>query len=88
MQYRGIQEYDTLADFPEVGDANYFYVDASNKSQYYWNGSAYVIVPIATGAVSWGGIGGTLSDQTDLQNALDAKVSKNDYNNNFLLGGM
>jgi len=88
MEQRGIIGFDTLADFPTTGDVNYRYIDDSTQSVYYWSGSAYVVAPSAPGAVSWGGIGGTVSDQTDLQNALDAKVSKNDYNNNFLLGGM
>lgn len=35
----------------------------------YWNGSVFVTVA-AGGGVSWGGISGTLSDQTDLNNAL------------------
>src|SRR5690606_17086500 len=30
----------------------------------------------AAGGVAWGGIAGTLSDQTDLQAALDAKLAK------------
>jgi hypothetical protein len=29
------------------------------------------------GSTSWGSIGGTLSDQTDLQNILDTKTTKN-----------
>ena len=88
MESRGIIAFDTLSDFPEIGDLQYFYIDESNKNQYYWDGSAYVIVPIGLGAVSWGLIGGALSAQTDLQNALNDKISKNDYTNNFLLGGM
>ena len=31
---------------------------------------------IGGGSVSWGDIGGTLSNQTDLQNALNAKASR------------
>ena len=34
---------------------------------------------IVTGGVDWGDIGGTLSDQTDLQNALDSKMAIADY---------
>jgi len=39
------------------------------------------------GASTWGSITGTLSDQTDLQAALDDKQSISNYNNNFLLMG-
>lgn len=58
----------------------------------YYGGSSYVAVrdvpagtPLsdhgfwqisASGAAIWGGISGTLSDQTDLQSALDSKVSE------------
>jgi hypothetical protein len=87
MEERGILAFDTLADFPIVGDVRYYYIDESNQNEYYWNGSAYVVVPIGSGAVNWGSIGGTLSAQTDLQNALNDKISKNDYTNNFLLMG-
>lgn len=41
----------------------------------------------ASGTAVWGSITGTLSDQTDLQAALDAKQSKQDYGNMFLLMG-
>jgi len=43
----------------------------------------------SVGGVAWGAISGTLSSQTDLQNALDAKVSLaiGTTNNNTLLGG-
>jgi hypothetical protein len=37
-----------------------------------WNGTIWTPTTITTG-VSWGGITGTLSNQTDLQNALNAK---------------
>ena len=43
-----------------------------------WSGTQWVPTTIsAGGAVSWGTIIGTLSNQTDLQNALDAKVDEN-----------
>lgn len=37
-----------------------------------WNGSAWV-PGVPAGTATWGGISGTLSNQTDLQSALDAK---------------
>jgi hypothetical protein len=36
------------------------------------------VVSTAGGASNWGDLGGTLSDQTDLQTALDAKVTQED----------
>jgi len=46
------------------------------------SGSTLIISSaVPTGAtVSWGGINGTLADQTDLQNALNAKLAITDYN--------
>ncbi len=41
-----------------------------------WDGSAVVMTDGSSGT-AWGGIGGTLSDQTDLQEALDAKLDTN-----------
>lgn len=45
--------------------------------RFVWNGTLWREIgrSLASGAVSWGGIGGTLSNQTDLQTALDAKES-------------
>jgi len=39
-----------------------------------------MIVYTAPGATSWGNINGTLSDQTDLQNALDGKLNEETFN--------
>ena len=41
-----------------------------------WSGSAWAAATPAGGSSVWGGITGDLIDQTDLQSALDAKVSK------------
>ena len=41
----------------------------------------YVVKDGAAGATTWGGISGTLSNQTDLQNALNAKQDVIDANN-------
>lgn len=40
-------------------------------------GKTVVTIPGGAGASDWGDIGGTLSDQTDLQAALDGKVDEN-----------
>jgi len=52
-----------------LGDAR---VTQDTGTIWVWNGSAW-LAPMA-GSVAWGTIGGTLSAQTDLQAALDAKV--------------
>lgn len=42
------------------------------------------VVNIGGSSVQWGDITGTLSDQTDLQDALDLKLDAADYNDRFL----
>jgi hypothetical protein len=66
----GVQQYANFALFPVTGSANVIYIDMSGPKPYVWNGTAYESIG---GDVVWGGITGTLSDQTDLQAALDAK---------------
>lgn len=57
-------------------------ISKSNDTFYYWKGGVKHFAGKdntgSAGAVSWGDIGGTLSDQTDLQAALDAKKDKSD----------
>jgi hypothetical protein len=78
--------YDKKTDFPNTGDVDTIYIDASqNKAfrydvDYFEIGSAEVDIWGALGDVSkkgggaaWGGITGTLSNQTDLNTALSAK---------------
>ena len=49
------------------------YVDDSNEMVYRWTGTAFAL--ISTGQTYWGTIGGTLTDQTDLANALAQLVT-------------
>lgn len=67
-----IQDVDVTAVSPSDGDI-LVYRTAS---------TAYVFEakPAASGNPSWGDIEGTLSNQTDLQTALDAKVASTNYN--------
>lgn len=60
------------AAFPSTGSTNTLYVDNALNKIFRWTGSAYQELAIA-GASTWGSITGTLSSQTDLQNALNAK---------------
>ena len=67
----GVETYPNFASFPATGVANIIYVDLSVPESYVWDGSVYV--SLDGGSVAWGSIIGTLSAQTDLQAALDAK---------------
>lgn len=49
-------------------------IDTSTNLAYYLNANE-IVTQISGGTVAWGDITGTLSDQTDLQAALDAKLS-------------
>lgn len=52
----------------------------------YWNGVRWVklLTTIAPVSVTWGSIGGTLSNQTDLQNALNLKLNITDTSNKWI----
>ena len=67
-----VLEYTNLASFPATGETGKIYVDLATNKIYRWSGSAYIEVSPTVGTI-WGGITGTLSNQTDLQNALNAK---------------
>ncbi len=71
--------YNDLASFPATGAAKTFYVADDTEKLYRWNGSAYVEVSAGSASTTWGGITGTLSNQTDLQNALNAKQDSGTY---------
>lgn len=67
----GVEQYASFALFPVTGSANVIYIDMSVPEPYVWNGTAYE--SMGGGTAVWGGITGTLSAQTDLQTALNAK---------------
>jgi hypothetical protein len=67
-----VLEYANLAALPVTGEAGKIYVAIDTNKIYRWSGSVYTEVSPTVGTV-WGGIGGTLSNQTDLQTALNAK---------------
>ncbi len=71
-----ILQFNTLADFPSTGSSDYFYLAKDTNKLYRWTGSAYAEIS-ATSSPVWGQIIGTLSEQTDLQNALNLKASIN-----------
>ena len=67
-----VKNYANLAGFPATGSLKTIFIAEDTNKTYRWTGSAYVEIS-ASQAASWGTITGTLSNQTDLQNALNAK---------------
>ena len=68
-----ILQFDTRSQFPTTGSSDYFYLAKDTNKLYRWTGSAYAEIS-ATSSPVWGQIIGTLSNQTDLQNALNLKA--------------
>lgn len=80
------QVYDKKTDFPQTGDVDVIYIDASKNKAYRYDDTYQAIssnevdiwgalgdLSKKGGGASWGGITGTLSNQTDLNTALSAK---------------
>jgi hypothetical protein len=67
-----VKNYANLAAFPATGSLKTIFIAEDTNKTYRWTGSAYVEIS-ASQATAWGAITGTLSNQTDLQNALNAK---------------
>lgn len=67
-----VKTYANLAAFPASGSLKTIYIAEDTNKTYRWTGSVYVEIS-ASAAMTWGQIGGTLSNQTDLQTALNAK---------------
>jgi hypothetical protein len=66
-----VVEVANYAALPATGETGKIYVILDTNKIYRWSGSVYV--EIADSTAVWGAITGTLSSQTDLQNALNAK---------------
>ena len=66
-----IIEVANYAALPVTGETGKIYITLDNNKIYRWSGSVYV--EIAANNAIWGSITGTLSNQTDLQNALNTK---------------
>ena len=69
-----VLEYTNLATFPASGTTGKIYVALDTNKIYRWSGATYIEVSPTVGTI-WGGITGTLSNQTDLQNALNLKYN-------------
>jgi len=68
-----IVEVATYLALPTTGETGKIYVVLDTNLIYRWSGSAYI--EIKDSSAVWGAITGTLSSQTDLQNALNAKFN-------------
>ena len=66
-----IVEVANYAALPATGETGKIYITLDTNKIYRWSGSAYI--EIIDSAAVWGAITGTLSSQTDLQSALNAK---------------
>jgi hypothetical protein len=75
-----VLEYNGTGNFPAAGETGKIYLDTSTNFSYRWGGSSYV--QIVDGKATWGGIDGTLSNQTDLSMALQAKADATYANQN------
>lgn len=72
------------ASLPTTGETGKIYITLDNNKVYRWSGSVYI--EIAANSAIWGAITGTLTDQTDLVNALNLKVPYTGANSNVNLG--
>jgi hypothetical protein len=68
-----VLEYANLAAFPAIGASDKIYIALDTNKVYRWSGSVYIEVAANSGV--WGAITGTITNQTDLQAALNAKAS-------------
>lgn len=66
-----ILEFTNLASFPLTGESSKIYIALDTNLTYRWSGTIYVELTDKTAI--WGQITGTLSNQTDLQSALNLK---------------
>jgi hypothetical protein len=68
-----VVEVANYASLPVTGEVGKIYITLDTNFIYRWTGSTYV--EIKDSSAVWGAITGTLSNQTDLQNALNAKLN-------------
>lgn len=81
FDFGGGEEFIEVANFaalPVTGESGVIYVTLDTNKLYRWTGSTYVEISASVSPV-WGGITGTLSSQTDLQNALNLKQNSLGY---------
>lgn len=71
-----VESYTTQGNFPATGETGVVYIAEDTGYLYRWSGTAYVQLTDQTAI--WGDISGTLSNQSDLQIALDDKADDTD----------
>lgn len=79
-----VVEVANYAALPVTGEVGKIYITLDTNFIYRWSGSTYI--EIKDSSAVWGAITGTLSSQTDLQSALDAKVPYTGATGNVNLG--
>ena len=79
-----VVEVANYASLPVTGEVGKIYITLDTNFIYRWSGSTYI--EIKDSSAVWGAITGTLSSQTDLQSALDAKVPYTGATGNVNLG--
>jgi len=77
---------DSIDDLPTSGNLNgdVYLVGAEGLEsypEYYWFDDHWEFIGTSSNKMEWGTLQGTLSNQTDLQQALDSKVSKTTFDN-------
>lgn len=72
-----VLEFADLASFPVTGETGKIYIALDTNLTYRWSGSVYVELTDTTAI--WGNVSGDLNNQTDLQNALNAKVDDTEF---------
>jgi hypothetical protein len=81
FDFGGGEEFIEVANFaalPVTGESGIIYVTLDTNKLYRWTGSTYVEISASVSPV-WGGITGSLINQTDLQNALNLKQNSLGY---------
>jgi hypothetical protein len=81
FDFGGGEEFIEVANFaalPVTGESGVIYVTLDTNKLYRWTGSTYVEISASVSPV-WGGITGSLINQTDLQNALNLKQNSLGY---------
>lgn len=76
-----IEQHDKFDDFPNTGESHKVYIAIDTGYMYRWNGTGYTQLTDQTAI--WGQITGTMSDQTDLNNALSSKADATTVSNHI-----
>ena len=77
-----VLEFADFVSLPLTGETGKIYLTLNDSLQYRWSGSAYIEITDKTAV--WGQVSGILSNQTDLQNALNLKENLSNKNNTIL----